>query len=257
MGSAQSRTRLQRLSMHACLGEGNGNHSSIPAWRIPGTEEPGGLPSVGSAQSRARLKRLSSSSRGIVRGRETRRAAQSVESQRVRYDLATEQQQRSRRPPEPGTHGNFRGSPSSSSWSSSRPYPSSLACPSSLSPPPSRPPRPSPRSDPGLPGVWNAGLPLAAGIPPRFVTASASVSAEGASPLSWSPTGSPGSRRAAALPVRSPPPPPPRGVDSGLQAAGGGKCTLLTPGLRCRSAQPGLVCVHARAGGKGGLWLCA
>ena len=24
-------------------GEGHGNHSSIPAWRIPGTEEPGGL----------------------------------------------------------------------------------------------------------------------------------------------------------------------------------------------------------------------
>ena len=27
-------------------GEGNGNHSSILAWRIPGTEEPGGLPSI-------------------------------------------------------------------------------------------------------------------------------------------------------------------------------------------------------------------
>ena len=26
--------------------EGNGNHSSILAWRIPGMEEPGGLPSV-------------------------------------------------------------------------------------------------------------------------------------------------------------------------------------------------------------------
>ena len=36
-------------------------HSSILAWRIPGTEEPGGLPSVG-LQSRTRLKRLSSSS---------------------------------------------------------------------------------------------------------------------------------------------------------------------------------------------------
>ena len=24
-------------------GGGHGNHSSIPAWRIPGTEEPGGL----------------------------------------------------------------------------------------------------------------------------------------------------------------------------------------------------------------------
>ena len=47
-GVAQSRTRLKRLSMHACIGEGNGNHSSILAWRLPGTEEPGGLPSMGS-----------------------------------------------------------------------------------------------------------------------------------------------------------------------------------------------------------------
>ena len=36
-------------------------HSSILAWRIPGTAEPGGLPSMGS-QSWTRLKRLSSSS---------------------------------------------------------------------------------------------------------------------------------------------------------------------------------------------------
>ena len=36
-------------------------HSSILAWRTPGTEEPGGLPSMGS-QSRTRLKWLSSSS---------------------------------------------------------------------------------------------------------------------------------------------------------------------------------------------------
>ena len=36
-------------------------HSSVLAWRIPGTREPGGLPSVGS-QSLTRLKRLSSSS---------------------------------------------------------------------------------------------------------------------------------------------------------------------------------------------------
>ena len=39
-------------------------HSSVLAWRIPGTEEPGGLPSMGS-QSRTRLKRLSSSSIGL------------------------------------------------------------------------------------------------------------------------------------------------------------------------------------------------
>ena len=28
------------------LGEGNGNHSSIPAWEIPCTEAPGGIQSV-------------------------------------------------------------------------------------------------------------------------------------------------------------------------------------------------------------------
>ena len=39
-------------------------HSSVLAWRIPGTGEPGGLPSMGSHRVRTRLKRLSSSSRG-------------------------------------------------------------------------------------------------------------------------------------------------------------------------------------------------
>ena len=43
----QSQTQLKRLSMHTCIGEGNAIHSSILAWRIPGTEEPGGLPSIG------------------------------------------------------------------------------------------------------------------------------------------------------------------------------------------------------------------
>ena len=38
-------------------------HSSVLAWRIPGTAEPGGLPDVcGVAQGQTRLKRLSSSS---------------------------------------------------------------------------------------------------------------------------------------------------------------------------------------------------
>ena len=36
-------------------------HSSVLAWRIPGTAEPGGLPYMGS-HSQARLKQLSSSS---------------------------------------------------------------------------------------------------------------------------------------------------------------------------------------------------
>ena len=40
-------------------------HSSVLAWRIPGTGEPGELPSTGS-QSRTRLKRLSSSSSDLL-----------------------------------------------------------------------------------------------------------------------------------------------------------------------------------------------
>ena len=40
-------------------------HSSVLAWRIPGTGEPSGLPSMGS-QSRTRLKRLNSSSSSIM-----------------------------------------------------------------------------------------------------------------------------------------------------------------------------------------------
>ena len=45
---SQSRTRLKQFSMHACIGEGLATHSSILAWRIPGTGEPGGLLSMGS-----------------------------------------------------------------------------------------------------------------------------------------------------------------------------------------------------------------
>ena len=40
-------------------GGGHGNHSSVLAWRIPRTEEPGGLQSIGSSirvQSRTQLK---------------------------------------------------------------------------------------------------------------------------------------------------------------------------------------------------------
>ena len=45
-GVAQSWTRLKRFSMHA-LEKKMATHSSILAWRIPGTEGPGGLPSMG------------------------------------------------------------------------------------------------------------------------------------------------------------------------------------------------------------------
>ena len=41
----------ERLHFHfslSCIGGGNGNPLSILAWRIPGTGEPVGLPSMGS-----------------------------------------------------------------------------------------------------------------------------------------------------------------------------------------------------------------
>ena len=57
-GVAQSRTRLSYFTFtfhfHA-LEKEMATHSSVLAWRIPGTGEPGGLPSVG-LHSRIRLK---------------------------------------------------------------------------------------------------------------------------------------------------------------------------------------------------------
>ena len=50
-GVAQSQTRLKRLCMHA-LGKEMTTHSTVLAWKIPGTEEPGGLPSMGSHRVR-------------------------------------------------------------------------------------------------------------------------------------------------------------------------------------------------------------
>ena len=50
-GVAKSQTRLSNFTFtfhfHA-LERDMATHSSVLAWRIPGTEEPGGLPSVGS-----------------------------------------------------------------------------------------------------------------------------------------------------------------------------------------------------------------
>ena len=69
-GVAKRQTRLSNFTFtihfHA-LEKGMVTHSSVLAWRIPGTGEPGGLPSVyGVAQSRTGLKWLSSSSSGLV-----------------------------------------------------------------------------------------------------------------------------------------------------------------------------------------------
>ena len=43
---AVQETWVQSLGQEDPLEEGMANHSSIPAWRIPGTGEPGGLPSM-------------------------------------------------------------------------------------------------------------------------------------------------------------------------------------------------------------------
>ena len=63
-GVAEGRTRLSDFTFtfyfHA-LEKEMATHSSVLAWRIPGTGEPDGLPSTG-LQSRTQLKRLSSSS---------------------------------------------------------------------------------------------------------------------------------------------------------------------------------------------------
>ena len=46
--SATQETRVRSLGWEESLEEEMATHSSILAWRIPGTGEPGGLPSLGS-----------------------------------------------------------------------------------------------------------------------------------------------------------------------------------------------------------------
>ena len=45
---AMQETRVKSLDWEDPLEKGMATHSSIPAWRIPWTEEPGGLQSMGS-----------------------------------------------------------------------------------------------------------------------------------------------------------------------------------------------------------------
>ena len=47
-GVSQKQTRLKDLACMHALEKEMATHSSILAWRIPGTEEPCGLPSTGS-----------------------------------------------------------------------------------------------------------------------------------------------------------------------------------------------------------------
>ena len=72
-GVTKSRTRLSDFTFtfhFPALEKEMATPSSGLAWRIPGTGEPGGLPSIGS-QSRTRLKRLSSSSSSRTRRHKT------------------------------------------------------------------------------------------------------------------------------------------------------------------------------------------
>ena len=55
---AMQETEVQSLGQEDAPEEGMATHSTLLAWRIPWTEEPGGLQSMGS-QSQTRLKQLS------------------------------------------------------------------------------------------------------------------------------------------------------------------------------------------------------
>ena len=55
-------TRVQSLGQEDPLEKGMATHSSTLAWKIPRTEEPGGLQSMGCTES-AQLKRLSTHAR--------------------------------------------------------------------------------------------------------------------------------------------------------------------------------------------------
>ena len=48
---AMQEMQIQSLGWEDPLEEGMATHSSILAWKIPQTEEPGGLPSMGVARS--------------------------------------------------------------------------------------------------------------------------------------------------------------------------------------------------------------
>ena len=47
--------RVESLGWEDPLGEEMATHSSILAWEIPWTEDPGGLPSMGSQKSQTQL----------------------------------------------------------------------------------------------------------------------------------------------------------------------------------------------------------
>ena len=56
---AKQQSQVRSLGWEDPLEEGMATHSSIHAWRIPWTEEAGGLQSIASQKSWTRLKQLS------------------------------------------------------------------------------------------------------------------------------------------------------------------------------------------------------
>ena len=60
-GVTQSQTLLKRLSMHACIGEGNGNPLQCSCLETPRDRGAWWAAVYGVTQSRTRLKQLSSS----------------------------------------------------------------------------------------------------------------------------------------------------------------------------------------------------
>ena len=50
--SAMQETQVQSLGWEDALEQGMATHSSVLAWRIPWTEEPGGVQSMGSQRVR-------------------------------------------------------------------------------------------------------------------------------------------------------------------------------------------------------------
>ena len=48
---AMQETQVRSLGQEDPLEKGTATHSSVLAWRTPGTEEPGGLPSMGLQES--------------------------------------------------------------------------------------------------------------------------------------------------------------------------------------------------------------
>ena len=68
---ARQETQVQSLSQEDTLEQGMANHSSILAWRIPRTEEPDRLQSVGSQRARPNWSDLVSMHARFLKAKQT------------------------------------------------------------------------------------------------------------------------------------------------------------------------------------------